>query len=224
MTGFGLLVSIKILLNCKYRLEYNSMIASLNGKIIYKSPELRKDSYFIVEAADVGYKVYTPISNLRQVKEGDSRIVYTYLAVSERALDLYGFLNPADKTFFTLLLDVPGIGPKSAIGILEKTTMSEVQQAILDNNPEVLTKMSGLGQKTADKIILALRDRVESLSAQPKSKKAQQAAQIDADIFDALVGFGYSAVEAKKALTQIDQSISDGGEKLKQALKILAKN
>ncbi len=64
------------------------MIASLNGTIIYKSPELRKDSYFIVEAGGVGYKVYTPVNNLRQVKEGQKAIVYTYLAVSENAMDL----------------------------------------------------------------------------------------------------------------------------------------
>ncbi|MAF13660.1 MAG: Holliday junction branch migration protein RuvA, partial [Parcubacteria group bacterium] len=119
------------------------MIASINGKVSYKSPELRKDSYFVVEAHGVGYKIFSPLSNLKKLKEGDEVLVFTYMAVSERALDLYGFLDPADKTFFTLLLDVPGIGPKSAVGILGKTTMAEVQQAIIDDNPEVLTKMSG---------------------------------------------------------------------------------
>src|SRR3989338_5909794 len=135
------------------------MIASLTGKIIYKSPELRKDSYFVIETGGVGYKVYTPVSNLKKIKEGQDLTVYTYLSVSERAMDLYGFLDPADKTFFTLLLEVPGIGPKSAINILSKTTMNEVQQAILDDDPSVLTKMSGLGEKTAEKIISALKDK-----------------------------------------------------------------
>ena len=77
----------------------------------------------MIQAGGVGYKVFTPVSNLRQITEGQSAVLYTYLAVSENAMDLYGFLNPADKTFFTLLLEVPGIGPKSAIGVLEKTTM-----------------------------------------------------------------------------------------------------
>jgi len=200
------------------------MIASINGKVIYKSPELRKDSYFIVEAGGVGYKIFTPITNLKKVTEEDSVIVYTYLSVSERAMDLYGFLDPADKTFFTLLLDVPGIGPKSAINILSKTTMQEVQQAILDDDSTVLTKVSGLGGKTAEKIILALKDKVESLTVKSKGKQPTSArADADADAFEALVSFGYSSAEARKALTQIDKKVTDGGECLRQALKILAK-
>jgi Holliday junction DNA helicase RuvA len=166
------------------------MIASLSGQVAYKSPELRKDSYFVIEAGGVGYKVYTPISNLRKVKEGQKVTVYTYLSVSEYAMDLYGFFDPADKTFFTLLLDVPGVGPKSAISILGKTTMSEVQQAILDDDATVLTKMSGLGEKTADKIIVTLKDKVEKLTAKPKGKIAKAAASVEMDVFDALVGFG----------------------------------
>jgi len=199
------------------------MIASLSGQIKYKSPELRKDSYFVIEAGGVGYKVYTPLSNLKKLSEGQETTVYTYLAVSERALDLYGFLDPAAKTFFTLLLDVPGIGPKSAINILEKTTMSEVQQAILNDDPTVLTKMSGLAEKTAEKIIITLKRKVESLTVKPKGKKAQAQAAADTDVFDALVSFGYSAVEAKKVLSRIDQKITEPSKRLKEALKYLGK-
>lgn len=197
------------------------MIASLTGKIAYKSPELRKDSYFVITAGGVGYKVYIPISNLRQIKEGQEITVYTYLAISENAMDLYGFLNPADKTFFTLLLDVPGIGPKSAIATLEKTTMSEVQQAILENNPEMLTKVSGISQKTAEKIIVSLKDKVESLTVRSKDKKGQVQATIDTDVFDALVGFGYTAAEAKRAISQLDKKNTDASKCIREALKIL---
>jgi len=199
------------------------MIASVSGKITYKSPELKKDSYFVISAAGVGYKVYTPLSNLKKVKEEQEITVYTYMSVSERALDLYGFLDPADKTFFTLLLTVPGVGPKSALAILGKTTMSEVQQAILDDDSTVLTKMSGLGEKMADKIIVTLKSKVESLSHKPKGKKATAQAASDSDAFDALVGFGYSALEAKKALTQVDSKITDAGARVREALKILGK-
>lgn len=199
------------------------MIASLTGIIVYKSPELRKDSYFVIDVAGVGYKVYSPGSHLRRVKEGDKITVYTYLAVSENALDLYGFFNPADKTFFTLLLVVPGVGPKSAIAILEKTTMAEVQQAILSDNPEILTKMSGLGQKTAEKIIVALKDKVESLSAKTKGAKEPAAVSADNDAFDALIDFGYTAAEAKNALGQVDKKIVDAGGKVREVLKMLGK-
>lgn len=199
------------------------MIASLRGKIIYKSPELRKDSYFIVDVGGVGYKVYSPVSNLSQVKEDQEIIVYTYLAVSENAMDLYGFLNPADKTFFTLLLDVPGIGPKSAIATLEKTTMAEVQQAIMENNPEMLTKVSSLSLKMAEKIVMGLKDKVESLTVRPKSKQEEGEIFIDNDVFDALVGFGYSTAEAKKAIVQIDKKVTESGKRLREALRILGK-
>ena len=200
------------------------MIASLTGTITYKSPELRKDSYLVIQAGGVGYKVFTPVSNLRQVIEGQSAVLYTYLAVSENAMDLYGFLNPADKTFFTLLLEVPGIGPKSAIGVLEKTTMQEVQQAILDNDPTVLTKMAGIGVKTADRIIVALKDKVESLTVKSSGgKKGTETVRADADAFEALVSFGYTAQEARKVLNTIDPGITDSSEILRTALKLLAK-
>lgn len=199
------------------------MIASLSGKIIYRSPELRKDAYFIVEAGGVGYKVFTPLSNLKNIEEGHDVIVYTYMSVSERAMDLYGFLDPADKTFFTLLLGVPGVGPKSALNILGKTTMAEVQQAILDDNTSILTDMSGLGEKIADKILITLKNKVESLSARPKDAKGQIIKSADVEAFEALVGFGYSSVEAKRALNQVDNSIDDVGERIRQALRLLAK-
>jgi Holliday junction DNA helicase RuvA len=184
---------------------------------------LRKDSYFIIEVAGVGYKVYATAGNLRQTAEGDKIMLYTYLAVSEKALDLYGFLDPADKTFFTLLLEVPGIGPKSAIATLEKTTMKEVQDAILNDDPNMLVKMSGLGQKTAEKIILALKDKVQSLTARPKGEKGEAAGNSDLDAFDALVGFGYTAAEAKNALAAVDKNITDAGQRVREALKILGK-
>ncbi len=199
------------------------MIASLQGKITYKTPVLRKDSYAVISCGGVGYKVYTPTSNLKQMEEGQEVTVYTYLAVSERAMDLYGFLNPADKMFFTLLLDVPGIGPKKATDILDKVTMSEVQQAIIDNSPAFLVQTSGLSEKTAEKIILALKDKVESLSSRPITEQGQTLKNTDVEVFDALVGFGYSSAEVKGALMHVDASVIDTGQRIKEALKLLGR-
>jgi Holliday junction DNA helicase RuvA len=198
------------------------MIASLAGTIVYKTSELRKDCYFIIDVGGVGYKVFTPASNLKKVSESDKLTVYTYFSVSERSMDLFGFLNPADKTFFTLLLDVPGIGPKSAMAILEKTTMAEVQQAILENNPGLLTKMSGLTEKTADKIVVALKDKVQSLTVRSKSgEEKPDGNNFDSDIFDALISFGYTAVEAKNAIAKLDGKTKDVSQCVRQALKFL---
>ena len=137
-------------------------------------------------------------------------------------MDLYGFLNPADKTFFTLLLDVPGVGPKTAIATLEKTTMADVQQAIFANDALVLVKSSGLSQKMAEKIIVTLKDKVESLTSRPKGESAALTIP-DVDVFDALTGFGYTTSEARKALSQIDPSITESGKRLREALRILGK-
>ena len=200
-----------------------TMIATLSGKITYKSPELRKDAYVVVDVGGVGYKVFIPSSSHKQISEEQEVKFYTYMAVSERAMDLYGFLDPADKTFFTLLLDVPGVGPKSALGILSKTTMAEVQQAILHDNTGILTDMAGIGEKTADKIIMTLKSKVESLSAKPGDAKGQIVKNSDVEAFDALVGFGYSAAEAKRALQQVSSEVTDVGERIRQALKLLAK-
>src|SRR3989344_855759 len=166
------------------------MIASLNGKVTYITPALRKDCYVVIEAGGVGYKVFTPQSNLKKITEGETALVYTYMAVSERAMDLYGFLDPADKTFFTLLLDVPGIGPKSALGILDKTTMADVQRAILDDDPTSLTQLAGFSEKTAEKIITALKSKVERLTAKPKGKQGSAEASADSEAFEALVSIG----------------------------------
>jgi Holliday junction DNA helicase RuvA len=198
------------------------MIASLHGTITYRSPEMRKDSYVVVTCAGVGYKVYTPVSNLQRVDEGAEATFYTYLAVSENSMDLYGFLNPADKTFFTLLLDVPGVGPKTAIATLEKTTMADVQQAIFANDALLLVKSSGLSQKMAEKIIVTLKDKVESLTSRSKGENVSPSIP-DADVFDALTGFGYTTSEARKALSQIDPSITENGKRLREALRILGK-
>lgn len=199
------------------------MIASLTGKVTYKSPELRKDSYFVISCAGVGYKVFTTLNNLKKISEESEITVFTYMSVSERAMDLFGFLDPADKTFFTLLLEVPGIGPKKALGILEKTSMSDVQQAIIDNDVSIMTTMSGLTEKTAEKIMVALKDKVESLSARPKDKVGQMVKNSDVEAFEALISFGYSSAEAKKALSQVDKKVTDVGERIKQAFRLLGK-
>ena len=200
------------------------MIASLTGKITYKSPQLRKDSYFVISCAGVGYKVYTPLSNLQNIIEDTEMTIFTYMSVSERALDLFGFTDPADKTFFTMLLDVPGIGPKKAIGILDKAKMSDVAQAIIEDDVSILTSMSGLAEKTAEKIMLALKDKVASLSSALKDGQEPIVQGSNREAFDALVGFGYSTTEANQALQQIDPKITDVGEKIKASLKLLGKN
>ncbi len=193
------------------------MIVSLHGTISYKSSELRKDAHVVIVVSGVGYKVFVPLTTLQRLREEEEVTLHTHFAVSEHSQDLYGFLDPADKTFFSLLLDVQGVGPKSALGILNKTTMAEVQQAIFNNDPSVLTKISGLGAKTAEKIIMSLKDKVAGFVSSGTSSVSSG----ETDVFDALVGFGYSAAEAKHALAAISETTTDTSEKIREALKLL---
>jgi len=195
------------------------MIASVHGKITYLTPQLRKDSYFVVEAFGVGYKIFTSGKTVASVRVGQDVTVFTYLSVSERALDLYGFLQPADKTFFSLLLTVPGIGPKSAIAILDKASMHDVQQAVLNDDPSILTKMAGMTLKTAEKIVVALKDKVESLTSRTSGKASNAT---DADAFDVLESFGYTAAEARRALEHVGSDVTSTAERVRQALRILS--
>src|SRR6185312_4129565 len=114
----------------------------------------------IISCGGVGYKVAATKDTLARLKTGASATVWTHLAVREDSLDLYGFLSEEELMFFGLLLTVSGIGPKSALAILDIATVESLRSAISAGNASYLTKVSGVGKKTAEKIVLELRDKV----------------------------------------------------------------
>lgn len=190
------------------------MIAHIRGKIIEKNAK-----FLVLEANNVGYLVFASTSTLSNSPNiGSELSLWTYLAVRENALDLYGFETIDEKNFFELLIGISGIGPKNALSILSIAPMETLKKAIATGDMSYMTKVSGIGKKTAEKIIVELRDKLASLG----HKDEDGALSGEADVMMALMSLGYSQNESRNAIKEIDQSLSTN-DKIKQALKILGR-
>lgn len=191
------------------------MIGQLTGSFSHAG-----ERFIILSVGGVGYKVFTTIENIAslQANSGETT-VWTHLVVREDALDLYGFTSEAELEFFELLLTVSGIGPKSALAILSLAGMDTLRQSIVTKNTEYLTKIGGIGKKSAEKIVLELKDRVSKMSASLPAKDLDT----HDEVLSALESLGYSLKEAREAVKKIPAEMKDTGEKIKQALKQLGK-
>ncbi len=185
------------------------MISYLKGIVLHS--DLKS---VVLEVGGVGYKIYTNRAVLEDKKEKTVEF-WTYLAVRENALDLYGFATRDELGFFELLLTVSGIGPKSAIAILSVASVTTIKQAISTDDSSRLTKVSGIGRKNAEKIVLELKDKIGNYVFDGKIDSG------DEDAIEALKSLGYSEKESRDALKKaVGESIQ---EKVKSALKNLNK-
>jgi Holliday junction DNA helicase RuvA len=187
------------------------MISTLEGVITHK--DLKS---VICNVNGVGYKVTVASDTLETLKKDASVSLFTYLAVRENALDLYGFHTKQGLDFFELLITVSGIGPKSAISILSIASPETIRKAVSSEDTSYLTKVSGIGKKTADKIVLELREKIGALESEGAS------VQGEVDAVEALKSLGYSQNEARDSLKKIPKDASTG-DRIKAALKILGK-
>ncbi|MBI2476378.1 MAG: Holliday junction branch migration protein RuvA [Candidatus Taylorbacteria bacterium] len=189
------------------------MISHLKGRIMDAG-----ERFVVLETNGVGYKVFVTSETLRVLqKPSGETSLWTYLAVRENALDLYGFTAKDELEFFELLITVSGIGPKTALGILSVTTIKNLRQAIASGETAHLTKVSGIGKKVADKIALELRDKLDFL----ESEKDTGDMRDESDTIEGLKALGYSEREAREALKKLPKKISGTSEMVKQALKLL---
>ncbi len=176
------------------------MIAQLTGRLLQKSP-----TELLVEVSGVGYSVHISLSTFAALEhvEGDATIL-THLHVREDALQLYGFATRAERDLFRLLISVSGIGPRMAQGILSGLNPAELKSAITSANLPVLTSVSGVGTKTAERIILELRDKVaraEAAEAGGVPTSAQLKERSEALV--ALMSLGFTRANAEKALQAV---------------------
>lgn len=192
------------------------MIAYLKGKPVYKSNLLKKDNFIVLDVNGVGYKVFVLDRTLAEAKPGEELELHVYTQVAETALDLYGFSSQEELNFFELLNTISGIGPRSAMDILRKAKIEDLAKAVQTGNHEILSKVSGLGAKTAEKIVVGLKDKLGSIEAVDSNWNSGFG-----DALEALVGLGYAPAQAKDALSQCESG--DVGEKVREALKILGK-
>lgn len=183
------------------------MIGYIKGQIIDQD-----DRFVIVLAGNVGYKVYTPH---RYLEENPEVSLYTYTAVRENAIDLYGFEQKEDLKFFELLLTVSGIGPKSAITILSNSKTSNIIEAIKREDSDLLVKNTGIGRKNAEKIVLELKNKVDEFEGNEKMENQN-------DIIEALLSLGYAERQIREVLKKIEGENTK--DKIKSALKYLSKN
>ncbi|MFA6458895.1 MAG: Holliday junction branch migration protein RuvA [Candidatus Paceibacterota bacterium] len=192
------------------------MIAFLRGNIIETGPR-----YAVVDTGSVGYKVWLTDDTLHSIETNKDAAFWTYLAVRENSQDLYGFPKKSDRDFFELLISVSGIGPKSALNILSLVASETLASAVRTGSTSHLVKVSGIGKKTAEKIVLELKDKL-GLFTGSQSPESMREMSSDSDTIEALKALGYETDDAREALKKIDKNISDTGAKVKAALKLLS--
>ena len=185
------------------------MISYLEGKILEKGL-----TYVILENQGIGYKVFvTP--DVLESKIGHQLKLYIYHKVSDDGQSLFALPNFATLQFFELLITVSGVGPKVALAILSSASADSVKQAIANQDVGIFKRISGIGTKTAEKIIVELKDKVLSDGTQQTTGSSE--------VFDALLALGYNQREVREVIGKVDSSLSQG-EQIKQALKFLGKN
>lgn len=187
------------------------MIARLRGVAAHT-----ETNALIIDVQGVGYRVFVTNETIQAATSAGVVSLWTYLAVRENALELYGFLHESEIQLFTMLLSVSGIGPKSALAILNLASVTVLQQAIASGDSSYLTQVAGIGKKNAQKIVLELRDKLTLTGTVAENDKLP-----DTDAMAALTTLGYSATEAREALKALPDDGASAGERVKAALREL---
>ena len=194
------------------------MIAHLRGKLIAKHP-----NQAIVEAAGVGYDVTITVPTFSELGGiGNEVALHIHTHVREDAIALFGFLHPEEKQLFEKLLSVSGIGPKLAITILSGMAAAEMVGAIKGNDVAKLTKIPGIGKKTAERMVLELRDKLKDFGMEPA---APPASPLEEDVLSALTNLGYQRPLAEKAVATVmrNGTANEFDAMFREALGLLSK-
>jgi Holliday junction DNA helicase RuvA len=188
------------------------MIATLRGEVTQI-----EDGALIIEVGGVGLRVFVPAPLRVKFKAGEATFLFTHLVVREDALTLYGFESQTERELFNVLLGVDGVGPKVALSVLSTMTLDAVQRAVFADETDLFSRVPGVGKKTAQKIVLHLKDKLK-----PTDVLAKVAAMSDKDseVLAALTALGYSVVEAQAAIQSIPKDAPDDvEERLRLALQ-----
>jgi holliday junction DNA helicase RuvA len=187
------------------------MIASLNGTVIQ-----RETGSLVVEVGGVGLQVHVPLSLCERVHPGERIFLNTYLVVRQDALTLYGFESLDGREIFTQLLTVNGVGPRVAMSILSALDPDTIRRAVFHEQIELLSRVPGVGKKTAQKILLQLQDRIQAIEG---FGPMAAVSEVDAEVLAALTSLGYSVVEAQTAIQYIPSGTPENvEERLRLAL------
>lgn len=187
------------------------MIATLRGEITQI-----EESALVVEVGGLGLRVFVPKPLLTKFEIGEVVLIHTHLIVRENDLSLYGFETIAERQLFLTLLGVDGVGPKVALSVLSTLNLDTVQRAVFSEEPDLLSRVPGVGKKTAQKMLLYLKDRLKPVSG---LEKIAAMSDTDSEVLAALTALGYSVIEAQSALQSLPKDAPDDvEEKLRLAL------
>jgi Holliday junction DNA helicase RuvA len=193
------------------------MIAAVQGTLIAKDTS----TAFVQTSGGVGYAIFLAPQVIASMAVGSTVHLLTYLKVSENALELYGFLQPAEREFFVLLLSVSGIGPKTALNILSLGSIDVIQNAIARGDVKYLTAVQGMGKKTAERLVVELKSKIlgnaKSMSESPVSSG------VLGEVIEGLEAMGYSQQEAREAVQNLSSENKTSEVLLREALRLLAK-
>ena len=188
------------------------MIATLRGEI-----SQIEENALVLEVGGVGLRVFVPATLRTRSKAGEALLLYTHLVVREDALTLYGFESQADRELFNILLGVDGVGPKVALSVLSSMSPDAVQRAVFADEADLLSRVPGVGKKTAQKMALHLKDKLKPTD--PLAKVATMS-DTDGEVLAALIALGYSVIEAQTAIQSIPRDTPDDvEERLRLALQ-----
>lgn len=178
-------------------------------------------NYAVVNCAGVGYKIFTGRGFLDQAKEGEEVTLYTHLVVREGELSLYGFPSMDEKGMFEKLINVSGVGPKVALSILSALSYTEVASAIFGADVSAFLKVPGVGRKTAERVVLELKDKVDASEALPKNALSQVRYSAANEAVEALQSLGYQKAEASQAVRAVCELADTAEDLILLALKRL---
>lgn len=182
------------------------------------------EGQIVVDVAGVGYLIHTATTTDHFKLDTEVKF-HTHMAVQERAQDLYGFNTRDELELFTILLTIPKVGPKSAMQIMQKADTELLKTSVLSNDAAHLSKMSGIGKKTAEKIVLGLKDKFENFAGAYTNTGGDTVQQpaYTADAIDALIALGYPQSDARQTIQQLPDGIQNANEAVREALKELGK-
>ncbi len=184
-----------------------------------------KENYIVIDNNGIGYKIFTSNNSSIKLEMGMKDImIYTYYNLREDGVSLYGFLDEEEINIFKLLITVSKIGPKVAIGILSSLTPNQIKKAIFEKNLTILCKAPGVGKKTAERMILELKDKIEVNDYMDENIETEFNVGEYEEAVNGLMSLGYSRFEIEKALRGIDTSKLAIEEIIRHTLKKLSKN
>lgn len=180
------------------------------------------DDYIVVDVSGLGYKIFTSKNTVNKYKIGESIKVFTHLVVKEDDLLLYGFSTREDLKMFKLLISVSGVGPKAGASLLNQFRSNEIAAAVISNDSRTLTKASGIGKKTSERIILELKDKIDTKGSL-ENMEGYEISDETTQVIEALVSLGYNYNEAANVLMKINGKNKPVDILIKEALKLLSK-